>query len=132
MTLTLRTQNKRSLNEEFDPHDIIWVDGNTTRKATDEELRDVFGFHKCSDADCSAEKSVMGIESIITLGVPKTSPAIVIASTTSQMAAAVKPSSISIADSRVTSPVLPQVTSMPSDKLRVQMELRALLEGGSR
>jgi len=49
----------------FDPETIVFDDGNSTRKATDEELRDQYGFIRCSDDSCSKEMEDLGIESAV-------------------------------------------------------------------
>ncbi|RMZ84791.1 hypothetical protein DV737_g979, partial [Chaetothyriales sp. CBS 132003] len=65
---------KRNL-EWFDPEDVVLDDGNSTRKATDEELRDQLGFYRCSDPTCSQELEELGLASIATIGPPRTTPA---------------------------------------------------------
>ncbi|SMR55633.1 unnamed protein product [Zymoseptoria tritici ST99CH_1E4] len=46
----------------FDPDALIFNDGNSSRRATNEELRAI-GIVKCSSSDCGAEMQELGIES---------------------------------------------------------------------
>lgn len=127
--------NKRDLSitggDAFDPDDVFIIDANSTRKATDEELRDQLGFRRCADAECSAELEEFGIESAIVMGVPKTMPATVaVTSTTIEPVSTSTLSSVS--DSRMTTEVFPQITEMPTAPKRksneqMQKELRELL-----
>lgn len=108
--------NKRALHgDDFDPDDIIVDEGNSTRKATDEELAAHLGFIRCLGKDCAAEKEAMGIESAIVRGVPQTSPAGVAATTTSGAAytSSVPTLASSGSEGRVV-PDMPWVTGMPS------------------
>lgn len=114
--------------QDFDPDDVVYMDGNSTRKATEDELREVFGFHKCADDDCSAEKNALGIESAVIRGYPKTTPAKVQALTTTQILETITPSPVAIPDTRVTSAMLPLITGMPSDELGGQRELRDFVD----
>lgn len=59
----------------FDPDSVFLVDRNKTRKLTDEELRERFGFVRCSDRKCSQEKGDRSIESALVMASPWTSPA---------------------------------------------------------
>lgn len=59
----------------FDPDLVFLEDRNKTRKLTDEELRERFGFVRCSDRQCSQEKGDMGIESALMIAPPLPSPA---------------------------------------------------------
>lgn len=54
---------KRWLQEPLngDPDDIIVNDGNSTRKASDEELWDQFRLMRCRTAKCAAEREAFGL-----------------------------------------------------------------------
>jgi chitinase len=67
----------------FDPDDIILDDGNSTRKATDEELAEEFGFYRCDASDCKKELDALGVESPIVVAPPRTKAVDVLAATTS-------------------------------------------------
>jgi chitinase len=69
----------------FDPDDIILDDGNSTRKATDEELADEFGFYRCDSSDCKKELDALGVESPIVVAPPRTKAVDVAAATTSAL-----------------------------------------------
>lgn len=56
----------------FDPDDIILDDGNSTRKATDEELAEEFGFYRCESSDCRKELDALGVESPVVIAPPRT------------------------------------------------------------
>lgn len=67
--------NKRDDDDDgFDP-DEVWVDeGNSTRKATDEELFDRLGLLRCENGDCSGKLEELGIESAPFTGPVPTAP----------------------------------------------------------
>jgi chitinase len=67
----------------FDPDEIILDDGNSTRKATDEELAEEFGFYRCDSSDCKKELDALGVESPIVVAPPRTKAVDVLAATTS-------------------------------------------------
>lgn len=117
--------------DDFDPDDLIWVEGNSTRKATDEELREQFGFHRCADAECSAEKEALGIESAIVRGVHKTSPATITATTTHLDHGVTTPTATTTPDTRVAHTAFPAITGIPNPHKKsmeqMQKELRELL-----
>jgi chitinase len=69
----------------FDPDEIILDDGNSTRKATDEELAEEFGFYRCDSSDCKKELNALGVESPIIVAPPRTKAVDVPAATTSVM-----------------------------------------------
>lgn len=115
--------------DDLDPEGIIFVDANSTRKATDEELKEQFGFQRCADDDCSMEKHALGIESAAVWGMARTMPATITVDTTTHLPT---PSLTSNPDSRATGPALPLITSMPKkfptkSKDQMQKELRDLL-----
>lgn len=77
--------NKRGsdgLDISIDPADIVVVDGNSTRKATDEELLHNFAVLRCAGKDCRAEQEELGIESVPLFLPPRTVVENVLASTT--------------------------------------------------
>ncbi|KAI0888397.1 glycosyl hydrolases family 18-domain-containing protein [Annulohypoxylon maeteangense] len=47
---------------DLDPNAWVFDDGNSTRRVTDEELREDLGILRCSSADCQEEMKVLGIE----------------------------------------------------------------------
>ncbi|KAK6000837.1 hypothetical protein QM012_003562 [Aureobasidium pullulans] len=59
-------------NSYFDPDDIILDDGNSTRKATDQELAEEFGFYRCESSDCRKELDALGVESPVVVAPPRT------------------------------------------------------------
>ena len=130
--------NRRSLfdRDDFDPEDLIYVDANITRKLTETELFEEFGFRRCADADCSAEKKALGIESAVIRGVPKTMPAKVPATTTSLADVFAASTPRSNPESQVTSAVSPERTIPPEassftiikSKQQIEIELRDLLD----
>jgi len=69
---------KRS-QQWFNPEEIVVVDVNTTRKATEQELKDELGLRKCSDTSCAKEMKELGIESAQVFAPPVATP--VVAST---------------------------------------------------
>jgi len=79
------------------------VDANSTLKATDEELKEQFGFQRCADDDCSMEKNALGIESAAVWGMARTVPATITVDTTTHLPT---PSLTSNPDSRATGPAL--------------------------
>jgi chitinase len=101
-----------SSNNDVDPDDIMMNEGNSTRKATDEELLAHFGYLRCADEDCSAERAALAIESAIIRGSPKTSVPGVMAVTTAVEVAA-SPTLTSSPEVRVTSVDLPRMTHIP-------------------
>lgn len=123
--------NRRDVGlDDLDPDGIIFVDSNSTRRATDDELKDHFGFQKCIDEDCSVEKQALGIESALVRGMGKNMPATLDAATTMHVPAV---SPTTNPDSRATGPTLPIITTMPQprptkSKDQLQKELRDLLD----
>lgn len=47
----------------FDPDAIVLTEGNSSRKATDEELAEEFGFYRCETSNCKKELDILGVES---------------------------------------------------------------------
>lgn len=64
--------NKEKRGGGFDPEEIVLVDQNSTRKATEEELYRHFGILRCQDEDCSTEKEAHGVQSALNLVPAKT------------------------------------------------------------
>ncbi|EFQ28545.1 uncharacterized protein GLRG_03689 [Colletotrichum graminicola M1.001] len=63
----------------FDPEDV-WVDeGNSTRKATDEELLEGLGFLRCEDGDCDGDLGDLGVNSLPLINPSATVPVDVVA-----------------------------------------------------
>lgn len=118
--------NKRALfGDGFDPDDVIVDEGNSTRKATDEELARHLGFRRCAEKDCAAEKEAMGMESAMVRGVPNTSPVLVMASTTSaEVDGTLTPTLASSRSEGRVVPDMPWITGMPSlEELRRDVSL---------
>ena len=69
----------------FDPDSIVLQDGNSTRKLTDEELKERFGFVRCADTECSHVMQELGIQSAIVVAPRLSTPvgAVAVAATTS-------------------------------------------------
>ncbi|KAK2047634.1 hypothetical protein LZ31DRAFT_608928 [Colletotrichum somersetense] len=66
----------------FDPEDV-WVDeGNSTRKATDEELLEDLGFLRCENGDCDSKLGELGVSSLPLLNPSTTVPIDVVAAAT--------------------------------------------------
>lgn len=73
---------KRELSDR-DILDLTIVDGNFSRRLTDEELRKDFGVIKCADDKCTKELEDLGIESaLIDYNTPPSSPATAIVTST--------------------------------------------------
>ncbi|KAF8855522.1 hypothetical protein BDZ45DRAFT_728079 [Acephala macrosclerotiorum] len=114
--------NKRDLEvremDDFDTDDIVLFEGSSTRKTTDEELREQSGFHRWVDAECSSENQALGIESAMICEVGRTMSATITATTTTGVTA---PALTSTWDTRVTGAVFLQITEMPTrPKLKQQ------------
>lgn len=77
--------------EWFDPDEVVFNEGNSTRKATDEELANEFGFVRCADEECSRELEELGIQSAVTISPPRSSPVPVAASLATATDAATTP-----------------------------------------
>ena len=110
----------RKRSSQINPNDIVVVDGNSTRKATHQELFENFAIVKCLGDDCAAAKEAFGIESAMMLLPPKmTVPAAAAFTTNSE--STVAPVTMSDLEMRMTSsPDLPRVTphtAMVVDKL---------------
>ncbi|KAL8788604.1 MAG: hypothetical protein Q9195_007199 [Heterodermia aff. obscurata] len=74
---------KRAIDgSKLDPSEIVFDDGNSTRKATEQELFEEFNFIRCKDEDCSSEREALGIESAIIVATPRDVPTVVKATTT--------------------------------------------------
>jgi chitinase len=95
--------------ENVDPDEIIVNEGNSTRKATDEELLERFGYLRCADGDCAAEREALGLESAVIRGPLRTSVPDVVAETTA-VAVTASPTLTSSPEVRVTSADLPRMT----------------------
>jgi chitinase len=84
---------KRWLHEPFedyvDVNDIIVDEGNTTRRATDEELLETHGVLRCVSDNCKAELNALGVteDELQKLQQRETSPATAIAHVTQTSAA---------------------------------------------
>ncbi len=65
----------RKRDSWFDPDSIVLVDSNSTRKLTDEELRERLGFVRCSDPQCSQETEDIDTESALVMASALTIPA---------------------------------------------------------
>ncbi|KAL9585251.1 MAG: hypothetical protein Q9212_001643 [Teloschistes hypoglaucus] len=75
---------KRDTSSNYlDPSEIVFDDGNSTRRATDEELLADFGFLRCQDKDCRSDPEALGIRSAIVVATSRNKPTSVTASTTS-------------------------------------------------
>ncbi|CZT06465.1 uncharacterized protein RAG0_12166 [Rhynchosporium agropyri] len=67
--------SKRSSDDnDFDPDGIKVDEGNSTRKATDQELFEGLGFLRCENGDCRGELEELGIESAPFDGPDPTAP----------------------------------------------------------
>jgi len=114
-----------SVNDNVDPDDIVVNEGNSTRKATDEELLEHFGYLRCSDKDCSAEKEALGMESVIIRGPPKTSVPDATAVTTAVVETASPPLIQSSSPKiRVTSADLPRMTNILPSVKELKLKVR--------
>lgn len=60
----------------FNPEEIVVVDVNTTRKATELELKEQLGLRKCADNSCAKEMEELGIESAQVVAPPVATPVI--------------------------------------------------------
>ena len=86
------TQGKQSLAGHFKrrevegiapgPGDIVFDDGNSTRKAMDKELFEEFNFIRCADKDCQSEREALGIDSAAIVATERNVPTEVVATTT--------------------------------------------------
>ena len=103
---------RRNLDgDHFNPSEIVFNDGNSTRKATDEELFEHFNFIRCTDETCASEREALGIESAVIVATPRATP-IEVAVITTVAAAPTTMQTISQA-MRMVSADLPQITENP-------------------
>jgi chitinase len=65
---------KRRDLDWLDPDQISVVDANSTRKATDKELRHDFGLIRCTDQECSQELADLNIKSALRYASPQSTP----------------------------------------------------------
>jgi len=73
---TARYGNNHAKRDEqwLDPEEIVLENGNFSRKPTEEELRDRFGFRKCADSTCEQEMKELGIKSAKIVAPPVSTP----------------------------------------------------------
>ncbi|SPQ21515.1 573ac707-bdbf-4043-aed7-ea8e4da8fe9b [Thermothielavioides terrestris] len=57
-----------------DPDELVVVDGNSSRRITEDELREHYGIVRCRDPECRAEQLAAGVQSALTLLPPRTAP----------------------------------------------------------
>ncbi|MCJ1307824.1 hypothetical protein MMC25_001472 [Agyrium rufum] len=96
---------------DLDPDSILVTDGNSTRKATDEELLDNFGFVRCMGDGCKDEQDVLGIESLPVMGAEKTSVAeVMVADTTASEMIVILPTMTSCPRSNFAMVDMPVIT----------------------
>lgn len=66
--------NNAKRSDWFEPDRITFEDGNSTRKAIDDGLKEHFSFVRCGDDSCSKEIGQLGIESTILIAPPAATP----------------------------------------------------------
>lgn len=69
------SNNHAKRGEWFDPDQIVYDDGNSTRRPTEEELEAHFGLRKCATSDCAAEMEELGLASARVMAPPFSKPA---------------------------------------------------------
>ncbi|KAF2219278.1 hypothetical protein BDZ85DRAFT_44460 [Elsinoe ampelina] len=74
---------RRGISDMPDLDEVYVVGTNTSRRATEEELRQVFDLIECAGPDCKGEMEELGFASLPVSGHGRTKPGAVVATTTS-------------------------------------------------